>query len=113
MRLRFCDHRSARTYQNALEGQNDRRWRVEHAQIVSDGFDYFSNNILPVQPTHATKDMYWAEDRIGKHRMKDAYAYNSLLKHTGIIAPALISVEHVNPFIHFCSCGQKRFDIQT
>lgn len=93
-----------RTYQNALEGQNDRRWRVEHAQIVSpDGFDYFSNNILPsVQPTHATSDMYWAEDRIGKHRMKDAYAYNSLLKHTGIIALGTdFPVEHVNPFYTF------------
>lgn len=93
-----------RDYKKALEGQNDRRWRVEHAQIISpEGFDYFSHNILPsVQPTHATSDMYWAEDRLGADRMKGAYAYKTLLDKTGIIALGTdFPVEHVSPFYTF------------
>lgn len=93
-----------RDYKKALEGQTDRRWRVEHAQIISpEGFDYFSHNILPsVQPTHATSDMYWAEDRLGADRMKGAYAYKTLLDKTGIIALGTdFPVEHVSPFYTF------------
>lgn len=93
-----------RNYKKALEGQVERRWRVEHAQIISaDGFDYFSNNILPsVQPTHATSDMYWAEDRVGAERMKGAYANKTLLDQTGIIALGTdFPVEHVSPYYTF------------
>src|SRR5690606_12727098 len=53
-------------YGKYLKGKNDRRWRIEHAQIVSPtDFEKFSTyNIIPsIQPTHATSDMYWAEDR--------------------------------------------------
>jgi predicted amidohydrolase YtcJ len=39
-----------------------------------------------VQPTHATSDMYWAEDRIGKQRLTGAYAYKKLLNSFGMIA---------------------------
>lgn len=93
-----------RDYKKALKGQNDRRWRVEHAQIISpEGFDDFSSNIIPsVQPTHATSDMYWAEDRLGADRMKGAYAYKTLLDKTGIIALGTdFPVEHVSPFYTF------------
>lgn len=93
-----------KSYKNALEGQNERRWRVEHAQIISaEAFDYFSHNILPsVQPTHATSDMYWAADRLGAERMKGAYAYKHLLDKTGIIALGTdFPVESVNPFYTF------------
>ena len=39
------------------------------------------NKILPsVQPTHATSDMYWAEDRVGSSRINGAYAYKTLIK---------------------------------
>ena len=50
-------------YQEILGGTNDRRWRIEHAQVVAPkDFDGFGrNSIIPsVQPTHATSDMYWA-----------------------------------------------------
>ncbi len=73
-------------YANVLGGKNDRRWRIEHAQIVNpEDFQYFGNySIVPsVQPTHATSDMYWAEDRLGSDRMKTAYAYQDLLKQNG------------------------------
>lgn len=48
-------------YADVLKGKNDRRWRIEHAQIVSSqDVRYFGDyNIIPsVQPTHATSDMY-------------------------------------------------------
>lgn len=102
-----------RTYKKALEGQTDRRWRVEHAQIISaTDFDYFNdnNNILPsVQPTHATSDMYWAEDRVGAERMKGAYAYKELLNKAGSIALGTdFPVEHVNPMYTFYAAVARK-----
>ncbi len=70
-------------YSEILKTTNDKRWRIEHAQIIAaTDFDFFKNfNIIPsVQPTHATSDMYWAEDRLGNKRIKYAYAYQQLLK---------------------------------
>lgn len=92
-----------KTYREVLKSEEDRRWRIEHAQIVSkEDFRSF-NNILPsVQPTHATSDMYWAEDRIGKERMKGAYAFRNLLNRYGKIALGTdFPVEKVNPFLTF------------
>ncbi|WP_347374386.1 amidohydrolase [Aequorivita sp. Q41] len=100
-----------RTYKNVLEGKNDRRWRVEHAQIISEAdFDYFSDNILPsVQPTHATSDMYWAEDRVGAERMKGAYAYKTLLEKSGKIALGTdFPVENVNPMYTFYAAVARK-----
>ncbi|MGC8200730.1 amidohydrolase family protein, partial [Salmonella enterica] len=60
-------------YNKYLKGKNDRRWRIEHAQIVApEDFNLFgAASIVPsVQPTHGTSDMYWAESRLGKERMK-------------------------------------------
>lgn len=73
-------------YGDVLGTKNDRRWRMEHAQIVDkNDFDLFGKySIIPsVQPTHATSDMYWAEDRLGKDRLKYSYAYEDLLKQNG------------------------------
>jgi predicted amidohydrolase YtcJ len=70
-------------YGNILGGTNDRRWRIEHAQIVHpDDFDLFGKySVIPsVQTTHATSDMKWAIDRIGSERMKGAYAFSDLLE---------------------------------
>ena len=55
-------------YERVLGGPNDRRWRVEHAQVIHpDDMDRFGeSSIIPsVQPTHATSDMYWAGVRLG------------------------------------------------
>ncbi len=100
-----------RVYKNALKDKTDARWRIEHAQIISpEGFDYFSKNILPsVQPTHATSDMYWAEDRVGAERMKGAYAYQILLKKAGIIALGTdFPVEDVNPLYTFYAAVARK-----
>ncbi len=70
-------------YAKYLKGKNDKRWRIEHAQVVNENdFSMFGlYNIIPsVQPTHATSDMYWASERLGTGRVKGAYAYQQLLK---------------------------------
>lgn len=67
----------------------DLRWRIEHAQVVdTNDFKLFGKyGIIPsVQPTHATSDMRWAEERICSNRMQGAYSYQSLLKQLGVIA---------------------------
>lgn len=93
------------TYKRVLEGKTDRRWRVEHAQVLTGGdFNYFeNNNIIPsIQPTHATSDMYWAGDRLGEERVKGAYAYKELLKKSGTVALGTdFPVERVSPFLTF------------
>jgi predicted amidohydrolase YtcJ len=76
------------TYAKYLNGHNDLRWRIEHAQVINSAdFNLFGNNtIIPsVQPTHATSDMYWADKRLGKEREKGAYAYKQLLQQNGWI----------------------------
>lgn len=93
-----------RAYKNALANKKDARWKVEHAQIITPSdFEYFSGNIIPsVQPTHATSDMYWAEDRVGSERIKGAYAMKSLLTKAGVIALGTdFPVENVNPMYTF------------
>lgn len=92
-------------YANVLKGKNDRRWRIEHAQVLARGDirmfgDY---NIIPsVQPTHATSDMYWAGRRLGPQRMKTAYAYKQLLKQNGWMPLGTdFPVESINPLYTF------------
>lgn len=92
-------------YKDVLLNQHNRRWRVEHAQVITDDdMDFFKNeNIVPsVQPTHATSDMYWADERLGKDRIKGAYAYKTLLNASGRVALGTdFPVEKVSPFLTF------------
>jgi len=92
-------------YASVLKGKNDRRWRIEHAQIVSpEDLKYFGDyNIIPsVQPTHATSDMYWAIKRLGPERIKTAYAYKQLLDQNGWIPLGTdFPVEDINPIYTF------------
>jgi len=100
-----------RAYEQALKDKTDARWKVEHAQIVTpQDFDYFSKNIIPsVQPTHATSDMYWAEDRVGEERIKGAYAYKTMLDKAGLIALGTdFPVEQVNPMFTFYAAVARK-----
>lgn len=99
-----------KTYKTALEGQKDRRWKIEHAQIISpEDFDLFDNIVPSVQPTHATSDMYWAETRIGKDRMKGAYAFKDLLNKYGSVALGTdFPVERVSPFLTFSAAVTRQ-----
>jgi len=100
-----------KVYTKALKNEKDPRWRVEHSQIVSiSDFDYFSEKILPsIQPTHATSDMYWAEDRVGSERIKGAYAYKTLLNKSGMVALGTdFPIEKVNPMHTFYSAVARK-----
>jgi len=92
-------------YAKYLKGKNDRRWRIEHAQVIHpDDFAYYANyNIIPsIQPTHATSDMYWAGDRLGAERMKGAYAFRQLLDQNGWIPLGTdFPVEDISPYKTF------------
>lgn len=69
-------------YADALGGDGEAlRWRIEHAQILEPhdlprlaGLGV----VASMQPTHATSDMPWAEDRIGPERVLGAYAWRQL-----------------------------------
>jgi len=99
-----------KTYKEVLANNKNRRWRIEHAQIVSpEDFTNFDNILPSVQPTHATSDMYWAEDRIGEKRMKGAYAFKELLNQYGKIALGTdFPVEQVNPFLTFYAATVRK-----
>lgn len=100
-----------RTYDKVLDGKKDRRWKVEHAQVIdSMDFDYFKNGIIPsIQPTHATSDMYWAEERIGEDRLAGAYAYKKLLNKAGKVALGTdFPVEQVSPFLTFYAAVARK-----
>jgi hypothetical protein len=70
-------------YAAALKGPNDKRFRIEHAQVISlPDFQLFKDfSILPaMQSTHATSDMRWIEQRVGPDRVAGAYAWQRFLK---------------------------------
>jgi predicted amidohydrolase YtcJ len=61
--------------------KGDRRWRIEHAQIVDPkDFARFGQNgvIASVQPVHQTSDRTMAEARLGPDRLAGAYPWKSL-----------------------------------
>ena len=88
-------------YAEVLDGPNDRRWRIEHAQVVAkDDMNQFGTyHIIPsIQPTHATSDMYWAGERLGRNRIRRAYAYQELLAQNGMVALGTdFPVEDIDP----------------
>jgi hypothetical protein len=98
--------------QKTSEGKSsDLRWRIEHAQVVDQkDLPKFSRKIIPsVQPTHATSDMYWAEERLGKERVKNAYAYKALLNAAGILALGTdFPVEDISPFKTFYAAVYRK-----
>jgi len=102
-------------YARFLQGHNDKRWRIEHAQIVNpDDIELFKQySIIPsIQATHATSDMYWAADRLGDERILWAYAYKTLLAQNGwLINGTDFPIEHINPMLTFyASVARKDVD---
>jgi predicted amidohydrolase YtcJ len=88
-------------YGKYLKGENDRRWRIEHAQVLHpDDFRLFQKySVVPsIQATHATSDLGWATDRVGEDRIKDAYAYLLLLQQLGWLPNGTdFPVEEISP----------------
>ncbi|CAM1346300.1 amidohydrolase [Tenacibaculum crassostreae] len=99
-----------KTYDKVLKNKENRRWRIEHAQVVDLKDFHFFKNVLPsIQPTHATSDMYWAEERVGSERIKGAYAYNDLLKQYGKVALGTdFPIEHVSPLYTFYAASIRK-----
>ena len=98
-------------YKEVLKEKLNRRWKIEHAQIMQEqDFDYFTLGIIPsVQPTHATSDMYWAEDRVGADRIKNSYAYKKILDKAGLIALGTdFPIEEVNPMLTFYAAVARK-----
>jgi len=99
-------------YAKYLKGKNDQRWRIEHAQVLNkNDFHYFGDyNIVPsVQPTHATSDMYWAGDRLGKERLKYSYANKELKNENGWIPLGTdFPVEDISPVKTFYAAVFRR-----
>lgn len=101
-------------FEEFLEPGNDRRWRIEHAQTVHpDDVPRFGElGVVPsIQATHATSDMYWADERLGD-RIVTAYAYKDLLNACGWIPNGTdFPIEQINP-VHtfFASVFRKDLD---
>lgn len=99
-------------YGKYLKGKNDRRWRIEHCQVVNpaDLPKFGKYSVIPsIQATHATSDMYWAEERLGKERVKHAYPFEELRQQNGLIANGSdFPVEFVNPLFGFHSAVARQ-----
>jgi hypothetical protein len=87
-----------------LDGKygTDRRWRIEHAQVV-DCADLprigAAHIIASMQPTHQTSDRLMAEKRLDPTRLKCAYAWQSMLRTGARLAFGTdFPVESPNPF---------------
>ncbi len=73
----------------AADYTGDRRWRIEHAQIVdtSDIAKFGQHGIIAsMQPVHQTSDMFMAEARLGADRLDGAYAWRTILDEGGTLA---------------------------
>ena len=82
--------------------KGDRRWRIEHAQIVDPAdLPRFGKNgiVASMQPVHQTSDRSMAEARLGPNRLSGAYAWASMLKNGAHLAfGSDVPVESPNPF---------------
>ncbi|MFG6108547.1 amidohydrolase [Stenotrophomonas nematodicola] len=91
------------TYARVLgDGKSrDHRWRIEHAQVVAPAdIPRFAalGVIASMQPTHATSDMGWAQDRVGPERIQGAYAWRRMLASGAHLALGSdFPVEQVDP----------------
>lgn len=99
------NHQVINAYERALKEvpSSDHRLRVEHCQILTPAdIPRFRELglIASMQPTHATSDMPWAEDRVGSERIKNSYAWRDLLETGAVLAfGSDFPVEEVNPLL--------------
>jgi hypothetical protein len=87
----------------AFTYKGDRRWRIEHAQVVDPAdLPRFGRNgiIASMQPVHQTSDWRMAEARMGVERLGGAYAWRSMLANNVPLAfGSDFPVESANPFL--------------
>lgn len=82
------NNRTLGLYEKALATQpaQDHRWRIEHAQVVLP--DFYQRQaelgvLASMQSSHAVGDSKWAEDRVGPDRIRNAYAWQTILENGG------------------------------
>ncbi|KAI5985194.1 amidohydrolase family-domain-containing protein [Pisolithus albus] len=86
---------------------SETRPRIEHAQIMTpEDLERMGRlGVIPsVQPTHATSDMWYAEQRLGPERILGAYAYRTMIQMSRNQVLPLGSdfpVEGINPLLGF------------
>jgi len=99
-------------YSSFLNGKNDKRWRIEHAQVIdlNDIHLFGDYSIIPsIQATHATSDMKWAKDRVGAERIKGAYAYKTLLEQNGWLPNGTdFPIENPSPILSFYAAVSRQ-----
>ena len=87
------------------DGHTDRRWRIEHAQILAlDDIPRFAamGVTASMQTSHAIGDLYFAPARLGDARLKGAYAWRSLLNSGALVCGGTDApVEKGDPLIEF------------
>jgi predicted amidohydrolase YtcJ len=110
-----ANHLVLQQYAEVLKGRNDLRWRIEHAQVVdpADVHLFGDYSVIPsVQATHATSDMKWAEERLGPARIREAYAYKSLMQQNGWLANGTdFPIENISPlFTFYAAVARKDLD---
>jgi predicted amidohydrolase YtcJ len=92
-------------YKTVLGGANDKRFRIEHAQVVDPAdVKLFGENsvIASIQSTHATSDMRWAKARLGESRLSGAWLAQTFLAAGVRIANGSdFPVEQTNPLLGF------------
>ena len=100
-------------YQEAFAGapKADRRWRIEHAQIVApEDLPRFAKLgvIASMQPSHAIGDLYFAPKRLGEARLKEGYAWKSLLRSGAHVTGGTDApVEKGDPLIEFYAAAYR------
>lgn len=99
------------TYEQLGSAEGDKRWRVEHAQVVDPAdLQRFARSkvVASMQPVHQTSDRLMAEARLGPKRLEGAYAWQTLDKSGARLALGSdFPVEHPNPF-HGLAAGVSR-----
>ena len=122
MRIHTIGDAANRIALNAFEaalkqtGMNGRdvRFALEHAQVITpEDIPRLAKLgvIASMQPLHATEDMHFAESRLGRERLKGAYAWKTLLDNGIVVATGTdYSVSPYNPFytLHAAVTRQDR-----
>ena len=99
-------------YGEVVGDSADHRWRIEHAQVVhqNDLNKFAQYHVIPsVQPTHATSDMPWAPQRLGRNRVMRAYTYRELKEQLGMVALGTdFPVEGISPINTFYAAVTRK-----
>lgn len=102
-------------FEQALAGDRDRRWRVEHAQhLHPDDIPRFAGLgvIASMQAVHCTSDGPWVPDRLGEQRAAEgAYVWRKLIDSGAVVTNGTDApVEDVDPIASFHAAVSRRLE---